>query len=158
MSASASRLKRFKHWIPLFVFSFIAVVSWAFPFLLFFWSLPKCDLETLSRLTDLSGVDFEMRSEECFLSSSVSILAAKTGTNVKVILFEFSPILIDDNGRYVAPSVSVDGNDIYFHIERIAQIFSKQDNWYGYKIHYQIDYIPDLSQYGVDKSKHNIDK
>jgi hypothetical protein len=144
-------LKTAIYWF--FVFALISSIAtcfgWPIFILLSLSSLPKCDIETVSTLINLSGLDFEMTSIICF-NHSLKVFVSDTGTNAKTLLFEFSPILIDDDGHYIGPSVNVLGHDIYFHIERVAQVFSEQEQWNDYHIHYQIDYIPGLGEFSFD--------
>lgn len=102
-----------------------------------YWSGPACITESQSKVTDLSGFDFEVATTYCSgfgASARTKVWARKKGDRSNTLLFEYDPIY-----RIDLPAITIPEKDtILISVSWVAQIFARRHVWRGMRIDYQI--------------------
>jgi hypothetical protein len=103
-----------------------------------FWF--ACTTETKLKISNLSGLDFEISETDCDLiakDASMSIFVSKHGMGPGALLFKFDPVDIAP-----LPSITVEEPDtIAISAPWVGEIFSKSDAWENMRVKYGIGAI-----------------
>jgi hypothetical protein len=103
---------------------------------------PACLTQTLQKIPNLSGYDFEISETSCDLiakDDAVSILVSKSGRKQQTLLFKYDPWGVATD---FPPAITfVDPHTIKISIARVSSLFSRRDQWDGLNIVYDIGVI-----------------
>jgi hypothetical protein len=91
--------------------------------------LHACITESKQKISDLSGLDFEISETDCDTlakDASMSVVVAKHGDREKTLLFKFMPVY-----GVPLPNIAVDAqrSTILISVPEIEDIFSRQKRW-----------------------------
>jgi hypothetical protein len=99
-----------------------------------------CLTETLGKISDRSGVDFEISETDCDTlakDASVSVFASKHGRTREVLLFKYDP-----GGVEPIPVItSVGQHAVEISVRSISSVFFRRNYWDGLSVHYDIGSI-----------------
>jgi hypothetical protein len=110
-----------------------------------------CLTETLGKISDRSGLDFEISETDCDTlakDASVSVFASKHGRTREVLLFKYDP----GNAEPMPVIASVGQYTIEISVPNISSVFFRRNHWDGLSVHYNIGSIdfPSADDEGKD--------
>lgn len=95
------------------------------------WWWRGCFTESLANISDVSGLNFEVSTTDCWHSTETGVFVSKPGQSGKTLLFLY-------NSLEVPAITSVGEHAIQIALGDVDQVFCRQDKWQDLTIKYDI--------------------